>query len=511
MKRYIIILIYLFSINCFSQSDPVLVRINNDEFTRSEFEYYYSKHKENGPNAIISPEEYIKEFVNNKLKIAEAKSEGLDTNISLQSELNNYHRQLARQYISQETDNQPTEQEILTPTGRNVLIEGYHIFKYLPQNTPVHEVNRVNARFDSLYTAIIRDSSLDFIELVEKYSDDKNLFTVTSLDIPEEFEKEVFSTQTDGISKPFFTPQGIHIVKILRRHDSALLSQGEYLRREQVRKNKFNKSHHTTPLDKIKKEYNFIPNKAALSELASTGKTQNILFTIDNRPYTMTEFALFSQDNPRGRKTQIEEFIAKSLYDYQLSQLNINNPEMNLQLTWYREKSLLNQINNLKIGDAQNNNIKSLQTYFNAHKKDYYWDLPRYRGIVVHCDSKRTGKKIKKQLKKIPQTQWVDFLNNNYNLSSQPKIIIEEGTYAVGQNDFVDKLVFKVGKFTPIKSHPFTIVMGEKIKGPESFEEISDIVAADYRNSLESSWIERLRKKSKVEINQEVLKTVNNQ
>jgi peptidyl-prolyl cis-trans isomerase SurA len=70
--------------------------------------------------------------------------------------------------------------------------------------------------------------------------------------------------------------------------------------------------------------------------------------------------------------------------------------------------------------------------------------------------------------------------------------------------------VFKKGDFEPLKSYPFTVVLGEKKKGPESYHEIIPQLIRDYQNHLDALWTERLRASAKVEINQEVLKTVNN-
>ena len=70
--------------------------------------------------------------------------------------------------------------------------------------------------------------------------------------------------------------------------------------------------------------------------------------------------------------------------------------------------------------------------------------------------------------------------------------------------------MFKKGDFEPLKSYPFTVVLGEKKKGPESYKEIVSRLIEDYQNHLDALWAERLRASAKVEINQEVLKTVNN-
>ena len=71
-------------------------------------------------------------------------------------------------------------------------------------------------------------------------------------------------------------------------------------------------------------------------------------------------------------------------------------------------------------------------------------------------------------------------------------------------------MVFKKGRIDPVVSYPFTITVGKKQKGPEDYREVIDQVRKDYRNYLNAYWERELRESGKVEINQEVLKTVNN-
>ena len=57
----------------------------------------------------------------------------------------------------------------------------------------------------------------------------------------------------------------------------------------------------------------------------------------------------------------------------------------------------------------------------------------------------------------------------------------------------------------------YVFVMGKKLKkGPESYEDVKDAVIKDYQAVYQDAWLKDLKRKYKVEINQEVLKTVNN-
>ena len=52
-----------------------------------------------------------------------------------------------------------------------------------------------------------------------------------------------------------------------------------------------------------------------------------------------------------------------------------------------------------------------LEHFFKQHKSDYSWDLPHYRGAVIHCKDKKMASAIKKQLKRKPVSQWEDVLH----------------------------------------------------------------------------------------------------
>ena len=137
--------------------------------------------------------------------------------------------------------------------------------------------------------------------------------------------------------------------------------------------------------------------------------------------------------------------------------------------------------------------------------------LPHYRGAVIHCKDRKTASAIKKQLKKKPVSQWKDILHTLTGDDASSKVRMEAGVFQIGTNRYIDKLVFKCGSFQPEPDLPYTFVMGKKLKkGPESYEDVREAVVKDYLTVYEDAWLKDLKQKYKVEINQEVLKTVNN-
>ena len=66
-------------------------------------------------------------------------------------------------------------------------------------------------------------------------------------------------------------------------------------------------------------------------------------------------------------------------------------------------------------------------------------------------------------------------------------------------------------KVAPTKDFPIDAVYGKLLKkGPEEYTDVRGLVTADYQDLLEKNWVAELRKKYKVEVNKDVLKTVNN-
>lgn len=152
-----------------------------------------------------------------------------------------------------------------------------------------------------------------------------------------------------------------------------------------------------------------------------------------------------------------------------------------------------------------------LEHFFKQHQSDYAWDLPHYRGAVIHCKDKKVASAVKKLLKKKPLSQWEETVLGLAGHTGSPRVRIEAGIFRIGSNAYVDKLVFRCGEFQSDPDFPYTFVMGKKLKnGPDSYEDVRDAVIRNYRMVYEDAWLKELKRKYKVEINQEVLKTVNN-
>lgn len=484
-----------------SQNDPVLLRINGTEVLRSEFEYAYKD--------VLSSErpdkkrlnELAKLFVINKLKIQEAQELKLDTAKDFRSGLAQYHENnLRKRYANIQIGDIPLsrfdEKEETERRVEQVLVS--QLFKYLPQNTPLAIQRQAVNLMDSLFRIASKSPQSEFTKLVNTYSDEKGQTWIRRKQMPKEIEDEIFSLPKGGISRPFQSPLGLHIIKALDKK--------EYPASEQREKTG---SNNKLLLDKAKSTHGYSPNQAGINELYKEGKTNKLLFTLKGKEYTGKDFERFSNGNTRSIRRQFDRFVIKSIVDRATVDLGSVQPEHNIRFQAYKDSLLLDKITEERI-TRKSNEKAGLQAYFSTHKKQYKWDEPRFRGVIIHCDNKKTAKRARKLVKKKPVEQWSTIIQKHFNTGASPTVIVEQGVFAKGDNPYTDKLVFKEGSFTPIEGYPYTSVIGKKDKKPETVKEAGNSLQADYRDFLESLWLSELCRESKVEINQEVLKTVNN-
>ena len=495
MKRSLLLgCISLFVVAVFAQEDPVLMRVNGREILRSEFEYAYRRYAERS-NARLSSKEYAALFAQSKLKVEAARAAGLDTTSIFRKQQEKCRTELVESYLIDRQVMDSCARAIYQKMGlkaRSGRVQVMQIFKRLPQTITSRHLEEEKTRMDSIY------------------SDDKQSRWIECLETTSEFENVAFSLAKGMASQPFFTPEGIHILKVMDREETAAYENVSARLMERLRRKEILDKGTGAVLERLKKAWQYAPNQAAMEELLAKGRTEQTLFTIDGQAYTGTMFTHFASSHPQAVKRQLEGFIAKSLLDYESRNIEKKHPEIPYALRESDENYLVEEITRQKIDLPAANDRAGLATYFKFHSSDYRWESPRYRGVVLHCVDKKTAKQAKKMLKKVPEKEWADKLRQTFNTSGEEKIQVEQGIFADGDNKYIDKLVFKKGDFDPLMSYPFTIVVGEKMKGPDDYREVIDRVRKDYRSYLDTCWMRELSESGKVEINQEVLKTVNN-
>lgn len=513
MKRGLLLgMICFWGIFSFAQEDPVLMRINGKEILRSEFEYAYQRYLTNSETKL-SPVEYSELFVLHKLKVDAARAMGIDTTLSFCDRQKEYLEGLRKSYLVDtlvlDSCSRVLYQKIQSTHG-NGQVQVMQLFKSLPQTITVGRLQEEQNRMDSLYKLMESRPDIDFAFWVEKYSDDKRCRWIEALQTTSELEKVAFSLSKGEVSPPFFTPEGLHILKVIDRKEMSVYENVSGVLAKRLNNLQVLNKGTEVVVERLKKECQYVLNQLGVEELLERGETVKTLFTIDGQEYTGEMFKRFATSHPFSVKRQLEGFVAKSLLDYEGGQLESKHPEVRRAVQEYGEDYLVAEVTRRQIDLPSVNDRAGLATYFKFHQKDYRWEAPKYKGIVLHCADKKTAKQAKKLLKRVPERKWADTLQTTFNTSGEEKIKVEQGVFADGDNKYIDKLVFRKSEFEPLMYYPFTVVVGRKRKGPDDYREVIEQVKKDYRNHLYTYWERELQTSGKVEINEEVLKTVNN-
>ena len=226
-RKTLVSILCAFAITAGAQtSDPVVMTINGQNVTRSEFEYSYNKN--NGDEVIekTTVEQYVPLFVNYKLKVAAALDARLDTLASFKAEFAKYRDQQVRPSIvtSEDVENEARKiyddrQKMIGDKG---LIRPAHILIRLAQKASSAAQDSAKARIDSIYACL--RSGADFADLATRLSQDPGSAKRGGL-LPwicigqtlKEFEDVAFSLNKGEMSEPFLSPVGYHIVKMTDR------------------------------------------------------------------------------------------------------------------------------------------------------------------------------------------------------------------------------------------------------------------------------------------------------
>lgn len=223
MKTQIVTLHFIFFFIFFSNAqinnDDVLFTVDDSPVFASEFLRVYNKNldlvKDESQKNI---DEYLKLFINYKLKLAEAKALDFHKKPQYIRELNGYKKQLAKNYL---TDHEVTDALVKEAYERmSYDVKAKHILIRLnpSQNDTLAIYNRLlklrerlqNEDYESLKKEIDNGNTV-LVEDLGYFSGFKMVY---------DFETVAYNTKVGEVSMPFRTQFGYHIVKVFDKRKS---------------------------------------------------------------------------------------------------------------------------------------------------------------------------------------------------------------------------------------------------------------------------------------------------
>ena len=559
-----------------------LMTINGKAVSAEEFLYIYEKNNQAGALDPKTMEEYLDMFINFKLKVAEAESQGIDTTEAFKKELKGYRAQATPKYLQDEA----AMDSLIEMSWRHLAKDrrAAHIAIQGPANADsaaqAEALAKINEAYDRVTVGkgvmkgkgkrakLVRQKVEAFDKVARAISTDPNveetggeLGWITPFRYVYPLEEAVYTTEIGKVSKPFRTQYGWHIVLVEEERDhmevkashimkmvpadsleavkkvqidsiAALLTPenfGEVAQRESDDRGSsarggelgwFSKGMMVKPFE----EAVFAMESGKISAPVRSQYGWHIIYKQDERGIqpldsmrtqiqrqVMRDERAKEADKSFIRKTRAEYNLPAEMTDaevkaYADEHLEDKYPELKHLVQEYHDGILLFEVSLREVWDNAAKDTTGLESYFKAHKKEYKWAKPHWKGYVIQAKDKNSLKAAKAIIKSADPDSIQSYIAKRVNCDSVPYVKVQHGLWEEGKNAMVDKYGLKIkdANFTPNETMPIVECIGKKLKAPASWDDEKGKVTTDYQDYLEAQWIKQLRAKYPVVIDQAV-------
>ena len=335
---------------------------------------------------------------------------------------------------------------------------GYHVIKVNDKRTAQGEIKvahlmiRMNPnaakadsltahkKIDELYSRLKKGESWD--KLVAQFSEDAGSAANggelppfgTGRMIPS-FEEAAFKLQKPGdLAPPVQTPYGWHVIKLIEKQPLAKFADLEAGLKSKVSKDSRSELNKAAFLKRVRQEDQFVEIPAAkvyafgkadtalvagrfkyqftageglkpAQAKASGGKMP--LFLIKSKPYYVSDFLAYVQQNQRARPGAQPSFLMQQLYDqyveqslteFEKSSLDTKYEDYRMLVKEYRDGILLFQLMDEKVWSKAIEDTVGLKKFFADNQAKYQWDQ-RVQGRVISAATPALLARVQKELK----------------------------------------------------------------------------------------------------------------
>jgi peptidyl-prolyl cis-trans isomerase SurA len=435
-----------------------------------------------------------------------------------------------------------------------------HILVKLPKKPAPSDIEKARREADSLYHLI--ENGATFEDVAMANSDDKlsaskgglmDAFGAGSM-VPV-FENQAYALELDGdMSKPFQSNIGFHIIKRVSRTPVQPLEEIKEELKRKIQQDERYKIVWNRLVRHYKETYSFIEFNDRVEPLVTRLDSTILnaswkytlqkddaveLFVIGNKSYYGTDLLKYIQQNqvrkrsgdfPELLNEYYRKFIERSVLEYGIE----HEPnDYNMIKKEYYEGIVMFAAMEKMVWTKAVQDSAGLQAYYEAHKNEHQWgermvvDVYRIKGyvekkikndtnpgldtVIIVPDSVYTLKLVAKAEKyigkKIP-----DYIVSKLNKKNVGRDNVQyDRAKVLEDNSEASRKLWKTqpGRYvkTKFEDGTYEIMMMDRMIGPEPklLSEARGAFISDYQGQLEKDWINDLKGKYPVRINQDVL------
>lgn len=419
-------------------------------------------------------------------------------------------------------------------------IKAAHIFLAVDENDPIKTDSIVREKINNIYKEIDEDGKNWYV-MVNKYTEDRGTVANNGMlspfrvsQIVPEFIAALKGLKENEIAEPIKTSYGYHIVKLVsssgidsfdkekenikKRVEKDMRANigDDVVLKRLMKENKFNEF--VKVKDKFIKTVDSTLNNGAF--VASPAIDVNsVLFKLNEDSFTINDFIGYIEKNQKQEPflspeayayTLYDNFVRETVFAYEDSRLETKYPEFGFLVQEYHDGILLFDLMENEVWNKAAKDTAGLKNYYEEHKDEYTWG-ERVKTMVIitakpelidtlnyFLDEELTADSIKAIVKS----------DRNFSGTSVKTVYFQRG-----ENKDIDAVEWYPSTVVQFNSYTDNMIYIYKMlevheAEVKKFKEVRGIVTSAYQTQLEQDWMETLKEKYPVSVNEVVLDEV---
>ena len=421
--------------------------------------------------------------------------------------------------------------KLLERRSASGIVRVRHIFFASNGKSSLQEQQRAERSANEIYSRL--GGGEDFISLLE-FSEDRKTKDAMG-ELPEfginnmmpAFEAAAFALEAPGdYSTPVETSIGWHVIQLIEKKPLPTFDELKSELKKKVNRDVRSRVGATRFMKRLKSEYDFAIDERWLGRTMNlvdknafgtgaweipTLSRDRVVATFANEKIYQSEVLEFWSKNQNQSSEAVRVEFLRVLFNaysndrliaYEDGQLEKKHADFRNLVREYKEGILLFDLTQEAVWNKAAQDSAGIAAHYELIKEDYRWE-DRVRATYWVSTDEKLARKIAKWTSKNKVEKVQELLENEDALS----VAIQNGTYEQDDNSVIQAVwQEESGVFGPVEldNGSFVVVQIDEFipSAPKALNEIKGLVIASYQDALEKEWVNALKSKFEVNVNE---------